>query len=115
MTAPMPRVANLAEAAALLGAYPDKGLELWSPERAAEVQGVLWFVMLQHAVRADFPDRDPVIVLDCGDRGDLAIEAFRLGLRSVALNAPPGVTAKVAEVAAAYGGQLHAESAQSLA
>lgn len=113
MTAQAPRIATLSEAAAHLGANPAKRLELWSPERAAEVQGVLWFVMLQRALRVDFPDRDAVIVLDCGDRGDLAIEAFRLGLRGVALRASSGVTAKVSDVAAACGGQLYAESTQS--
>lgn len=114
MSSTLPRVANLSEAAAVLNTNPAKDLELWSPENAAEIQGVLWFVMLQRALRADFPERDPIIVLDCGDRGDLAIEAFRLGLTRVALNASNNVTAKVAEIAAGYGGRVYAQSHQSV-
>jgi len=100
------RVANLPEAAAALSANPTTEVELWSPENAAEIQGVIWFLMLQRALRSAFPGRNPALVLDCGDRGDLAIEAFRLGLHNVALSAPAGMTAKVAEVARSCGGRL---------
>lgn len=106
----MPRIANLAEAKAVLQADPVHERELWSPENAAEIQGVLWFVMLQRAVRDAFPDREAVVVLDCGRRGDLAIEALRLGLKAVALNATEGVTTKVADVAAGCNARLYAQS-----
>jgi hypothetical protein len=106
-TALSPRIANLADAAALLKASSAQELELWSPVNAAEVQGVLWFVMLQRAIRAEFPEREVTVVLDCGDRGDLAIEAFRLGLKRVSLRASAGVTMKVADIAANVGGRLY--------
>jgi hypothetical protein len=84
--------------------------QLWTPENAAEVQGVLWFVALQQAIQIEFPEREAVVVLDCGGRGDLAIEALRLGLKAIALNASQSVTAKVADVAAACGARLYAQS-----
>lgn len=107
----MVRVATLPEARAALERaaleqYAADELELWSPENAAEIQGVLWFVMLQQALGAAFPDRKPRLVLDCGNRGDLAVEAFRLGLRQVALRAPSEVTARVADIAADCGGRV---------
>lgn len=105
-----PRVANLAEATAALQARPSGELVLWSPENAAEIHGVLWFVELQRAVGNEFPDRDIVIVLDCGGRGDLAIEALRLGLKAIALKASDNVTAKVADVATACGARLYGQS-----
>lgn len=85
-------------------------LQLWSPENAAEIQGVLWFVALQKAIGTEFPERQAVVVLDCGGRGDLAIEALRLGLKAIALDASQSVTAKVAEIAAACGARLYAQS-----
>lgn len=104
------RVANLAEAKAALQADPTETLVLWSPENAAEIHGVLWFVGLQRAVRDEFPDRTAVIVLDCGGRGDLAIEALRLGLKAIALTASDQVTAKVSDVATACGARLYGQS-----
>ena len=100
------RVATLAEATIVLETHPADPVELWSPENAAEVQGVLWFVMLQRALGSAFPGRELPLVLDCGNRGDLAIEAFRHGLKDVALTASESVMAKVAGVAAHCGGRL---------
>jgi hypothetical protein len=100
------QAATLGEAQAALAKHPADDLELWSPENAAEIQGVQWFCLLQQALRRVAPDREPRLVLDCGNRGDLAIEALRLGLRDVALRATPEVTAKVADIAAACGGRV---------
>ncbi len=84
---------------------PADTLELWSPENGAEIQGVMWFVMLQKAMRQAFPDREPNLVVDCGSRADLAVEALRLGLLQVALKGSAEVTAKVADIAANCGGK----------
>jgi len=100
------RVATLPEATAALQACGADDLELWSPENAAEIQGVMWFVMLHRALNSAFPERPPRLVLDCGNRGDLAIEAFRNGLKDVALKASPAVEAKVADVALSCGGRV---------
>jgi len=98
--------ATLREARAALAKHPGDDLELWSPENAAETHGVQWFLMLRQALRSVAPDREPRLVLDCGSRADLAIEALRLGLKDVVLRAAPGVTAKVAEVAETCGGRV---------
>ena len=67
------RVATLPQVEAAIAKHPADTLELWSPENGAEIQGVMWFYMLQRALRAAFPDREPNLVIDCGSRGDLAI------------------------------------------
>jgi hypothetical protein len=106
------RVATLPQASAALERHPADDVELWSPENAAEIHGVMWFAMLQRALRLAFPERQPELVLDCGARGDLAVEAMRLGLRKVALRAPAEVTAKVADIAAAMGGSIVTDEPQ---
>ena len=102
----MARIATLPEASAVLAKHPAGDLELWSPENGAEIHGVMWFYMLQRALRVAFPDQEPNLVIDCGSRGDLAVEAFRIGLRNVALRGPAEVTAKVADIAAECGGRV---------
>lgn len=97
-------VANLAEAKAALGA--DAAPELWSPPDAASIQGVLWFVRLQQALDCEHPAAQAALVLDCGDRADLAIEALRGGIGRVALTCPDIVAAKVADIAAELGGEV---------
>lgn len=99
-------VTTLPEAQAVLAQYPTENLELWSPANAAETHGILWFCMLQSALRELTPNRELRLVLDCGDRGDLAVEALRLGLKDVALRASAEVTAKVADIAAVCGGNV---------
>jgi hypothetical protein len=100
------QVATLADAQAALARHPADDLELWSPENAAETHGVLWFSMLQRALRSAAPDREPRLVLDCGDRADLATEALRLGLKNVAFRGSIDVTAKIADIARACGGRV---------
>ncbi len=100
------RVATLPEASTALSKDLAGDLELWSPENGAEIHGVMWFYTLQHALRMAFPDREPNLVIDCGSRGDLAIEALRVGLRNVALRAPAEVTEKVTDIAAGCGGRV---------
>ncbi len=101
-----PPVTNLAEAKAALGADPEAD-ELWSPPDAASIHGVLWFVALQQALDRDFPGRNARIVLDCGARADLAIEALRAGLAAVAIAAPERITGKVTDIAAQLGRRVY--------
>lgn len=101
-----PRVTNLAEAKLILEANPAVR-ELWSPPDGASIQGILWFVALQKALDRDFAGRNAKIILDCGDRADLAIEALRAGLAGIALTAPDPILAKVADIATQLGGQVY--------
>jgi hypothetical protein len=100
------RVTNLAQASAVLAADPE-ARELWSPPDAASIQGVLWFVALQKALDRDFSSRNAKIVLDCGDRADLAIEALRAGLAAVALAAPDPIVTKVSDIAHQLGSRVY--------
>lgn len=100
------RVATLPQVEAAIAEHPADTLELWSPENGAEIQGVMWFVMLQKAMRQAFPDREPNLVVDCGIRADLAVEALRLGLPQVALKGSAEVAGKVADIAANLGGKV---------
>lgn len=99
-------IANLPQALAALARHPVDDLELWSPVNAAQIHGVLWFSMLQRALRDIAPERETRLVLDCGDRSDLAVEALRLGLKLVCLRAAPDMIAKVTDIATAYGGHV---------
>jgi len=99
-------IATLPQALVALTRHPADDLELWSPANAAQIHGVLWFCMLQRALREIAPEREIRLVLDCGDRSDLAVEALRLGLRLVCLRAAPDVIAKVAHIATACGGRV---------
>jgi hypothetical protein len=71
---------------------------------------VLWFVKLQQIIETTYPDRDIDLVLDCGNRGDLAIEAIRQGLKAIALAASAEVMVKVADIARAEGAHFYEQS-----
>ncbi|WP_133615184.1 hypothetical protein [Dongia mobilis] len=100
-------IGNLGAAeAALSGTPPDKMVELWSPPNAAGTQGILWFVAMQDALRHRCRDRPFTLVVDCGGRADLAIEALRAGLPAVALAARSPVADKVVDIADQLGGRV---------
>lgn len=98
-------IQNLEEARAALRGAGSTAVELWSPPDAAGIQGVLWFVALRDALRAE--GLEVPLVLDCGSRGDLAIEAMRAGLDDIAFNGTPETGAKLAEIAQQMGRRIH--------
>jgi hypothetical protein len=81
----------------------DSSPRLWSPPGAAGMHGVLWFVALQQAALEAFPDRRPLITLDCGDRADLAHAALREGLQSICFRGSPALLAKLRAIADTLG------------
>lgn len=94
-------VETMADLTAAFTAHPPPAQpRLWSPPNAAAIHGVLWFVSLQQALQAQFPDRPSVLILDCGDRGDLAHAALREGLRHICFRGSPGMLAKLRAIAA---------------
>jgi hypothetical protein len=99
-------ISSIEGAARFLHENPGLDQNLWSPANAAEIQGVLWFVMLQRAIDCAFVGRRATIVLDCGQRAELAVEALRLGIRAISLEAPDLVAAKVAAIAKNCGAKL---------
>lgn len=97
-------VENLTDIVAAISDHPvTAGLRLWSPPDAAGIHGVLWFVALQQACNERFPDRRLQIVLDCGDRADLAHAALREGMRAICFRGSDAMLHKVTEIAAQCG------------
>jgi hypothetical protein len=82
---------------------------LWSPPGAAAMHGVLWFVSLQQAAVEQFPDQQPLITLDCGDRADLAHAALREGLRSICFRGSPAMLAKLQAIADTLGAVIETQ------
>lgn len=78
-------------------------LRFWSPPDGASIHGVLWYVGLQQLAHSRFPDLRPVVVLDCGDRADLAHAALREGLTAICYRGSPAMLAKLRAIAAESG------------
>jgi hypothetical protein len=98
-------IQNLAEARAALERAGGRAVELWSPPDGASIQGVLWFVALRDALRAE--GHEARLVLDCGSRADLAIEAMRAGLHDIAFKGSSAASVKVADIAQQLGSRVH--------
>ncbi|WP_395017169.1 class II fructose-bisphosphate aldolase [Dongia sp.] len=98
-------IRNLAEARAALEAarVAREPVALASPPDAAIQYGVLFHVQLAEALAAEYPDLQPVVALDCGDRADLAHDAMRLGLKSIVFRGDPRSAEKLADIAASLG------------
>lgn len=90
-------------AAAYETAAVPAALRFWSPPDGASIHGVLWYVGLQQLAQSRFPDLRPAIVLDCGDRADLAHAALREGLTAVCYRGSPAMLAKLRAIAAESG------------
>lgn len=87
----------------------ETGARLWSPVDAASIHGVLWFAELQRQVTAAFPDRKALIVLDCGDRADLAHAAICEGLRVICFRGAPAMLEKLRSIAEQLGATVETQ------
>jgi hypothetical protein len=102
-------VSNLAQARAALDAARAAGeaasetIALASPPDAAIQYGVLFYVKLSEQLAAEYPELNPVIAVDCGDRADLAHDAMRLGLKSIVFRGDPRMAEKLSDIAEALG------------
>jgi hypothetical protein len=100
-------VETLTDIVAVFNRHPTiADLRLWSPPDAAGSHGVLWFVALQQACDEQFADRRCQIVLDCGDRADLAHAALREGLRAICFRGRPAMLSKLQAIAAGCGAMV---------
>jgi hypothetical protein len=106
-------VSNLAQARAALDAARVAGeaIALASPPDAAIQYGVLFYVKLSEQLGAEYPDLKPVIAVDCGDRGDLAHDAMRLGLKSVVFRGDLRMAEKLSDIAETLGVRLESHPA----
>lgn len=99
-------ISDIAAAYATTAGASPANLQFWSPPDGASIHGVLWFVSLQQLAAGRFPDRQPVIVLDCGNRADLAHAALREGLKAICYRGSPTMLAKLQAIAAESGARV---------
>jgi hypothetical protein len=85
------------------------GLRFWSPVNAANTHGVLWFAELQRQVTGAFPGRKALVVLDCGERADLAHAAMCEGLRVICFRGAPVLLDKLHSIAAQLGATIETQ------
>lgn len=72
----------------------------------AGLAGIGWWREVLRLLRAEFPDRPFVAVLDCGPFPGLALAALRDGIPHVAVTAPADVLAKLQTIAAQTGARV---------
>ncbi len=85
---------------------PGRPVTLLSARGAALYAGCGWWQAMVEAARAEFPATDADDILDCADAPGRAIEALRLGLRSLVLDADCPAFPTVERVAAELGAQV---------
>jgi len=101
-------IASLPEARATLEAARSSGVaaELESPPDAASIYGVLWFAELNRALKAEFPGVPFTLILDCGDRADLAHAALVEGIGCIRFSGHPDAMRALQDIAAQLGAEL---------
>ena len=94
-------VASLPEARAALEAARSSGVaaELESPPDAASIYGVLWFAELNRALIVEFPGLPFSLVLDCGNRADLAHAALVEGIKRIRFSGNPEAAKALSDIA----------------
>ncbi|MGH7103499.1 MAG: hypothetical protein ACREFJ_13990 [Acetobacteraceae bacterium] len=85
---------------------PGRPVTLLSARGAALYAGCGWWQALVEAARAEFPATDADDVLDCADAPGRALEALRVGLRNLVLDADCPAFAAVERVAAEVGARI---------
>ncbi len=95
--------AQSAMAAAAAAGVP---LSLATAPGAAAYLGPAWFREMTAIVAREYPRVRLTAVLDCGDKAGHAMAALSAGVRSVRFTGRKAVTAKLAEIATAQGGEL---------
>ena len=101
-------ITSLPEARAALAAARPGGVavELESPPDAASIYGVLWFAELNRALLAEFPDIPFSLMLDCGERADLAHAALVEGIRRIRFSGHPDAAKALGDIAEQLGGTV---------
>jgi hypothetical protein len=90
-------------AARAQGGAGGEAVALASPPDAAIQHGVLYYVKLSERLAAEYPELEPIIAVDCGDRADLAHDAMRLGLKRIVFRGDPRMAEKLADIAGTLG------------
>lgn len=95
-----------AEAAVAAAAEAGVGVTLVSAPGAAAYLGAAVFRQIVEAARAVAPGVEVRAVLDCGADPGLALNALRLGVDAVRVEAKPKVRARLADMARKQGARL---------
>ena len=86
-------------AALTAGEVSGKSIHLESPPFGAQQMGASVFLALIKEATAQHPSVDFTATLDCGDEPGLALNALRLGVKSLRVQLPPEVFDKIADIA----------------
>ena len=81
---------------------------LCSPQGASSWLGAGYWAALQARARAEFPDVEFALALDCGDAAGDAMAALRAGVAAVIFRGEPRILAKLQDMAAQRGAELRA-------
>jgi hypothetical protein len=99
---------SLADARIALAAAHETGrtVRLLSGPGAAAALGPPVFRAITQAARAEWPEVDAEIVLDCGGDPGLALAALRHGIKYISVDVPDDTRARLADIAHALGAHL---------
>ena len=76
---------------------------LVTPEGAASFYGAGYLAALQDRARAEFPDVDFTLVIDCGDAPGHALACLRAGVKLISMDP---LNEKIADIARQMGAEL---------
>ncbi len=91
-----------------------RSLTLITPRAAAETYGAGYLGALQDRADLEFPDVAFTLIVDCGEAAGYAMACLRAGVRTISLQGPPEVAAKVADIARQKGASVVERPAQAL-
>jgi hypothetical protein len=88
-----------------------EAVQLATPPDAVLQYGVLFFVEVVKILRAEFPELDPAIAVDCGDRADLAHAALNHGMKHIVFRGDPRLAEKLLDIAQGLGARVEVAAA----
>ena len=91
-----------------------RALTLVTPRAAAETYGAGYLGALQDRADLEFPDVVFTLVVDCGDAAGYAMACLRAGVRTLSLQGPPDIVAKVSDIARQKGAAVVERPADAL-
>ena len=111
---PFPAVTVHGLAHALAALAPGRGVTLLSAPGAAGYAGCGWWRALVEQARARHPATEAADILDCGEAAGRALEALRIGQKTLILDPACTACAAVAAAAAECGATLLDRRPESL-
>ncbi len=89
-------------------------LTLQSPPDAIFYAGAAYLLRMFEQAKSQFSNTNVRFILDCADAGAEAISAMQLGHRDIRSTAPQALRAKLADIAAKHGVQVHSNPYEAL-